>query len=213
MPLDPRSSAVAYLILRHLYDGDIIEWPIADDHPLCEIFREIEAQGFVARWDRIWPLHDRYRLTERGIATIEALYKPSGSEVLFEELRRSALAPQDRRAFLAQRGLDPGLWPILHDPSSHWSTFLESGGRYHAYVWEDQQPPRRTRRSKPSKPSKPSVARGTPVARFHQHHHHHHRDRDHLMMDREPREGLVDLDHQAPPPDVEAPEQGDYDVS
>jgi len=64
---DPRAAATAYLILRHLYDGDIIDWPSPDDHPLREVFAQLEAQGYVARWDRVWPLHDRYRLlTEKG---------------------------------------------------------------------------------------------------------------------------------------------------
>ena len=41
---DPRSTATAYLILRHLYDGDIIEWPIPDDHPQREIFAQLDVQ-------------------------------------------------------------------------------------------------------------------------------------------------------------------------
>ena len=80
---DPRATATAYLILRHLYDGDIIEWPIPDDHPLREIFMQLEAQGYVARWDRVWPLHDRYRLTEKGISSIEAVYRPAGADAFF----------------------------------------------------------------------------------------------------------------------------------
>ena len=63
---DPKQRANAYLILRHLYDGDVIEWPIDDAHPLRKIFHALEQQGYIARWDRMWPLHDRYRLTEAG---------------------------------------------------------------------------------------------------------------------------------------------------
>jgi len=146
MPLtDPSSRAVGYLVLRHLYDGDVIEWPIEDDHPLCHVFAELEAQGLIARWDRIWPLQDRYRLTENGIAAIEAVYRPEGAEAFYNELRQRNLNPQDRRAFIASRGLDPILWPVLHDPWTHWSTFQELGAPYYTYVWEDQKPLRRTR--------------------------------------------------------------------
>ena len=125
---EPQANAAAYLILRHLYDGDVIDWPIDDDHPLRMIFIALEEQGFVARWDRVWPLHDRFRLTERGIAAIEAVYQPAGAEAFFEELRRANLNPPSaRRSYLQSRGLDPMLWPLLHDPSTHWSTFATVG--------------------------------------------------------------------------------------
>jgi hypothetical protein len=96
---DPQASSTAYLVLRHLYDGDIIEWPIADDHPLRHVFAGLEAQGHIARWDRVWPLHDRYRLTEKGIATIEAVYHPAGAEAFWDDLRRRNLIPLDRRRY------------------------------------------------------------------------------------------------------------------
>ncbi len=193
---DPRSTATAYLILRHLYDGDIIEWPIPDDHPQREIFAQLEAQGYVARWDRVWPLHDRYRLTERGIAAIESVYRPAGAEAFFEDLRRRNLSPHDRRAFLQQHGLNPALWPLLHDPSTHWSTFHEVGARYHSYVWEDMQPPKRVRPTK----QKGGGGGGRPV---HHHHHHDHRRAAHLL----------DLDREANDPGHTAPGTFDYDVS
>jgi hypothetical protein len=142
---DPNAASTAFLILRHLYDGDIIDWPIPDDHPQREVFAQLEAEGYVARWDRVWPLHDRYRLTEKGIAAIEAVYQPAGAEAFFEELRRQNLRPADRRAYLQSRRLDPTLWPILHDPSTHWSTWHGMGGLYQSYVWEDQRPPVRRR--------------------------------------------------------------------
>lgn len=142
---DPNAVPLAFLILRHLYDGDIIDWPIPDDHPQRDVFAQLEAEGYIARWDRVWPLHDRYRLTEKGIATIEAVYQPAGAEAFFEELRRQNLRPADRRLYLQQRRLDPNLWPILHDPSTHWSTWYTTGGLYQQYLWEDQRPPIRRR--------------------------------------------------------------------
>src|SRR5262249_44839569 len=111
---DAQSSSIAYLILRHLYDGDVIEWPIAEDHPQQPIFAALESHRYTARWDRVWPLHDRYRLTEKGIAMIEAVYRPAGAEAFFDDLRRRNLGPPERRAFLKSRGCDPTLWPLLH---------------------------------------------------------------------------------------------------
>jgi hypothetical protein len=207
---DPRATATAYLILRHLYDGDIIEWPVPDDHPLREVFLQLEGQGYVARWDRVWPLHDRYRLTEKGIATIEAVYRPAGAEAFFEDLRRRNFGPSDRRAYLQSQGLNPALWPLLHDPSTHWSTFHTLGARYHSYVWEDMQPAKRVRPSKTQ--TKATVGRsGHGVGRAVHHHHYHHHD--------EPRphpvavSHVVDLDQQANDPGHGAPRTPDYDVS
>src|SRR5262249_34125879 len=133
--------------LRHLYDGDIIEWPIAEDHPLYHVFQALEAQGYIARWDRVWPLHDRYRLTEMGIAAIEAVYRPAGAEAFCDDRCRRNMSPPDRRAYLQAQRLDPFLWPLLHDPSTHWSTFGSTGSRYTSYIWSDQRP-RRTRAEK-----------------------------------------------------------------
>jgi len=207
---DPRATATAYLILRHLYDGDIIDWPIPDDHPLREIFAQLEAQGYVARWDRVWPLHDRYRLTEKGIAAIEAVYRPAGAEAFFADLRRRNLSPVDRRAHLQSQGLNPALWPLLHDPSTHWSTFHEIGARYHAYVWEDLQPPKRVR---PTKMKRSGMKIGSAGLRG-VHHPHHDHDDDHLR----PHPAVVvpqvvDLDQQASDPGHVAPGTLDYDVS
>jgi hypothetical protein len=94
----PERAALSYLILRQLYDGDVIEWPVGDDHPLAGVFGALEAQGYIARWDRIWPLRDRYRLTERGIAAIEAVYRPNDAEAVWQRLR--AERPKGRRAWL-----------------------------------------------------------------------------------------------------------------
>ena len=213
---NPRSAATSYLILRHLYDGDIIEWPIADDHPLRSIFEALEAQGLVARWDRIWPLSDRYRLTERGIAAIEAVYRPSGAEAFFAEVRARNLPPAERRAFVASRGLDPVVWPLLHDPHTHWSNVGEFQGQYYGYLWEDQRPPGRRKPTPPQKPKpapkpKPqkSVQRGGGGVRMPRvgHHHHHHRHGPH----HDPT--IVDLDDEAADPSYVAPVPGDYDVS
>src|SRR5262245_16965328 len=104
---DPHARPVAYMILRHLYDGDIIEWPIPDEHALHHVFQELEMQGYIARWDRVWPLQDRYRLTERGIAAIEAVYRPAGAEAFWEDLCRRNMSPADRRAYLEAQRLDP----------------------------------------------------------------------------------------------------------
>jgi hypothetical protein len=137
---DPQALSNAYLILRHLYDGDVIEWPIADDHPLRDIFTALEAQGYLARWDRTWPLHDRYRLTDKGIAAIEAVYQPAGAEAIYNDVRGRKLSAAQRRAYLQQQGHDPMLWPLLHDPSTHWDMYRQDRGRYYDWFWEDYQP-------------------------------------------------------------------------
>jgi len=194
---DPRANAVGFLILRHLYDGDVIEWPIEEEHPEHPLFAALEEQGFIARWDRIWPLRDRYRLTEKGIAAIETFYRPAGADAFFDELRRANLDPAGRRGYLQARGFDPSLWPVLHDPSAHWSTFGSEGSLYQQYVWEDQRPAKRTRHS-----SGGGGRSGGGV------HHHYHQDR---YPDIVPQ--VVDLDRQAQDPGVVGPNATDYDVS
>jgi hypothetical protein len=191
---DPQAISTAYLVLRHLYDGDVIDWPIAEDHPLHHVFAGLEAQGYIARWDRVWPLQDRYRLTEKGIATIEAVYRPSGAEQFMNQLREQKMSPAQRRAYLQQQRLDPVLWPLLHDPSTHWSNFGQTGSRYQSWFWEDQRPKqtRHARRPGTSAPRHPSP----PV---------HH--------DPQPVPYLVDLDRQAHDPTAIAPAAADYDVS
>lgn len=204
---DPRATSTAYLILRHLYDGDIIEWPIGEDHPLREVFVGLEAQGYVARWDRIWPLSDRYRLTEKGIAAIEGVYHPAGAEALFDNMRQMNLSPNDRRAYLQSHGLNPMLWPFLHDPSTHWSTFHSTPSRYWAYVWEDQSPIKKRKRMKPPKVGGGgNIGRGNVVRVHHHHHHHHHPDPPVAPY-------LVDLDRQAEDTGGTAPTGPDLDVS
>jgi DNA-binding PadR family transcriptional regulator len=121
---DPQELSTAYLILRHLYDGDVIEWPIAENHALHSVFTALESQGYVARWDRMWPRRDRYRLTEKGIATIEAVYRPAGAELVFEELRRRTPAG---RAPTCNRSVRSTPWS-LHDPSTHWDSYRDEGG-------------------------------------------------------------------------------------
>jgi hypothetical protein len=188
---DPQAISTAYLVLRHLYDGDVIEWPIADDHPLHHVFAGLEAQGYVARWDRVWPLRDRYRLTEKGIAAIEAVYRPAGSEQFLADLRGRNLPPAQRRAYLQQQRLDPVLWPILHDPSTHWTTYPQTGSRYQSFFWEDQRPPRRSRHTRPAQPTRQV----------------HHQP----IVEPQPQPYLVDLDRQDQ--GVVAPVTHDYDVS
>lgn len=190
---DPNANAIAYLVLRHLYDGDVIEWPIPEDHPHAAVLQALEQQGLVARWDRVWPLHDRYRLTENGIRAIESVYRPAGSEQLFEGLRRQNLTAEQRRAYLQAQGLDAVLWPILHDPTSHWTTYGTFPARYQQYIWEDRLPqrPRRAQQRQQQKVVKQVV-------------HHHHRPL--------PRHNLVDLDDRT---ETYVPVAGthDYDVS
>jgi hypothetical protein len=142
---DPQELSTAYLILRDIYDGGAIDWPIADDHPLRHVFAGLEVQGYLARWDRTWPLHDRYRLTDLGIATIEAVYRPAGAESIFNDVRSRNLNAAQRRAYLAQQGYDPVLWPLLHDPSTRWDMWYQDRGGYHDWFWEDQLPYRHHR--------------------------------------------------------------------
>jgi len=137
---DAQDLPTAYLILRHLYDGDAIDWPVPDDHPFRYVFAALETQGYVARWDRIWPLHDRYRLTDKGIAAIERVYQPAGAEAIFDDVRRRNLSGPQRRAYLQQQGYDPVLWPLLHDPTTHWERYRHDHGGYYDWFWDDQQP-------------------------------------------------------------------------
>lgn len=198
---DPRQQSTAYLILRHLYDGEVIEWPIDDAHPHHAVFKALEEQGYVARWDRTWPRRDRYRLTDRGIATIEAVYKPATADSTYDELRRLQMPAAQRRQFLASRGHDPLLWGLLHDPGTSWDTWEIEGGRYHRYLWEDQWP-RRYRRSHGTTVDDGDLdddgiddAAEVAAAAAAQRHHH-----------------TVDLDREAGDVQVAAP-HGDYDVS
>jgi hypothetical protein len=210
----PRNAATSYLVLRHLYEGDVVEWPLPEDHPQKRLFDALEAQGFVARWDRVWPLSDRYRLTERGIGALEAVYRPADAEAFYERIRAQNLPPAGRRAALAQARLDPVVWPILHDPFTHWSTVDADQGRYYRYFWEDQRPPLRVPpppKQPAQKAPKPQQGGGVRVVRgggFHVHQVHHH---DH--HDNHQRAVLVDLDRDAGDPDYIPPDQGDVDVS
>jgi hypothetical protein len=201
---DPQELSTAYLILRHLYDGDVIEWPIAEEHPLHSVFAALESQGYVARWDRMWPRRDRYRLTEKGIATIEAVYRPAGAELVFDELRRKNLPPPERRAYLQSLGHDPTLWSLLHDPSTHWDSYRDNGGRYTDYIWEDQRPVKRKRRGAQVKRTDTGYTDDLL-----------HDDDYHRRQQAATVPYLVDLDreaHQSTDVDVAAP-QSDYDVS
>ena len=131
---------MSFLVLRHLYDGDVIDWPLPEAHRHRPLLNLLEAQGFVARWDRIWPLTDRYRLTDKGMQRVEAMYKPQGAEAMFRHLREQNVDPVRRRTILVQARLDPWIWPLLHDPYTHWSSWLEMHGAWHDFVWEDYLP-------------------------------------------------------------------------
>lgn len=183
--------SLAYLILRHLYDGDIIEWPIPEEHPQRAIFVALEDQGYVARWDRTWPKADRYRLTEAGIAAIEAVYKPAGAETVWNDLRCANLAPAARRQHIQNMGYEPYLWSLLHDPSTQWDSYDQDGSRYWNYLYEDERPGRRHRHHVPYVPADDVVEARQP---------------QHLVdLDREVQAGLADAN-------VELP-TSDYDVS
>ncbi len=211
---DPKATSIAYLILRHLYDGDVIEWPIPDEHPQRDIFAGLETQGYVARWDRIWPLSDRYRLTEKGIALIESVYRPAGAEAFFEDIRRQNLPPKDRRAYMASRQLDALLWPLLHDPSTHWSTYGTSGSLYQTYLWEDHRPQKRTRPPSTSRGGGGGgggSGRGISMPRVVHVVEHHRTHVSHPAHASHPAH-LVDLDREAGD-SVVSPTGPDYDVS
>ena len=152
---NPRDSALGYLVLRHLHDGDIIDYPLPDDSPHVPLFQALEARGYIARWHRIWPLSDRYRLTELGVQTIESAYQPSGADEIFQQLRAQNLSPDGRRRLLQQRGLDPVLWPVLHDPYTHWLTWSDGPGPYHRYIWEDVGAATRARRREREREEEP----------------------------------------------------------
>ena len=132
----PERAALSYLILRQLYDGDVLDWPVGDEHPLAEVFAALEGQGYLGRWRRIWPLRDRYRLTEKGISAIEAVYRPGEAEAVWQRLR--AERPAGRRSVLRSGRYDPRLWPVLHDPHTHWSNWPHFRGPWYDFVWEDE---------------------------------------------------------------------------
>jgi hypothetical protein len=132
----PERAALSYLILRQLYDGDVIDWPVGDEHALADVFAALASQGYLARWRRVWPLRDRYRPTEKGIAAIEAVYRPAEAEGIWQGL--GAERPAGRRALLRARGHEPRLWPVLHDPHTHWSSWPQFRGPWYEFVWEDE---------------------------------------------------------------------------
>jgi hypothetical protein len=125
---DEQTTILELLVLRHLYEGDIVDWPLPDDHPDRALFNGLQKKGWIARWDRIWPLRDRYRLTEAGIAEIERQYDPAKAEAVLGELRKLDLKPRARAQWLRSRGYDPTVWPTLHDPYTHWETWRDDPG-------------------------------------------------------------------------------------
>lgn len=82
----------------------------------------------------------------RASRGIESVYRPAGAEAIYSDLRSRNLPAAQRRAYLVQQGYDPVLWPLLHDPTTHWEMFHRDRGRYYDWFWEDQ-PPYRHRRS------------------------------------------------------------------
>lgn len=204
---NPRNAATSYLILRELADGGVIDWPLDEADAQRPLFDGLEAGGFIVRWDRVWPLHDRYRLTEKGIQALEAVYNPGAASPLIERIRAQDLPPAQRRAQLLAVRLDPVVWPILHDPYTHWSSIRVDQGHLYRFFWEDQVAPRRKPAPrkpapKPKPPKPPKVGFGNVAARLVNVHHHHHVDGT-----------LVDLDRDADPDYIPPDPGGDVDVS
>jgi hypothetical protein len=131
------------LVLRHLYDGDIVDYPLPDDHPDRPLFDGLERKGWIARWNRMWPLRDRYRLTERGIAEIERHYDPKKAEAVLGELKSMGLPPDKRGPWLRSKGYEPESWSTLHDPYTHWETWRTDPGPNFLYVHETARAARR----------------------------------------------------------------------
>jgi hypothetical protein len=127
---------VELLVLRHLYDGDLLDYPLPHEHPDWAVFDALEQRGWIARWDRIWPLRDRYRLTEAGIAEIERHYQAERGEELLGELRAARVPAEQRRRWLRDRGVDDDVWPELHDPHTHWESVRFDGGPLRRWVDE-----------------------------------------------------------------------------
>jgi pentatricopeptide repeat protein len=137
LPEDRIRRIVGVLILRHLHDGEEIDYPIPEDHRYRAVFEELETRGLIERWDRIWPLHDRYRLTPRGMAGIVAVRRPEEADQLFEEMHERGLAPRERHEYLIQHGYDPAVWSAVNDTSVTWTDWESDPGEYWRYVCEE----------------------------------------------------------------------------
>ena len=60
--------------------------------------------------------------------------------VSYNDVRGRKLGASQRRTYLAQRGYDPVLWPLLHDPTTRWDMWPYDRGGYYDWFWEDQLP-------------------------------------------------------------------------
>lgn len=181
-----RESVIGLLVLRHLHTGNVIDYPAPESLPQIKILKTLEDNGFIERWNRLWPLADRYRLTAKGVQAIQAAYRPDNAEAVLQQLRARNLAPSARPQALRALGYDPNYWPILHDPHTHWMTWPELIGPYQRYIWEPELP--RVQAPRPAaqaRPGAPRQARPRPAPRrqggfspspshYHQHHIHHH---------------------------------------
>lgn len=136
LSLDETTVILELLVLRHLYDGDIVDYPLPTEHPDRPLFDGLERKGWIARFHRMWPLRDRYRLTDRGIQEIEGKYDPAGAEAVQSELTSLGLPPEQRGPWLRSRGYDPKIWSSLHDPYTHWETWREDPGSRFLFVNE-----------------------------------------------------------------------------
>lgn len=151
-------EGIGYLVLRHLYDGDVIDYPVPEDNELRRVFDRLERKRLIARWDRMWPMRDRYRLTEAGIAEIEKRYKPAEAEQVYSEMQSTNVPVTSRRRWLHDRGYDPFYWGAIHDPYTHWSTWGHDHGRYHRYVHEaPPEPATPAAQATPAEPAGPVV--------------------------------------------------------
>jgi hypothetical protein len=141
-----RDTTLGMLILRHLHEGDVIDYPVDSDIPQAYIFRALETSGYIERWHRIWPLHDRYRITPQGLAALQKVYQPESAQATLAQLGAQAQNPYARRQLIQGRGVDPALWGALHDPHTHWMTFHQYPGPYHRYLYADRYERRYERR-------------------------------------------------------------------
>lgn len=141
-------DVVGLLILRHLHDGGVIDYPLRDDHPAASAMAALMSRGLVAMWDRIWPLHDRYRLTPAGMEWIEATYRPGRAEAVFQELRAAGIPVEARGRWLEERGHDPLRWPAVHDPYVNWDSWTDDPGVWFLYVHDAHAQLREQRREK-----------------------------------------------------------------
>ena len=108
-----RDSVTGLLILRHLHTGNVIDHPAPEALPQARILKILEENGLIERWNRVWPMTDRYRLTEKGAQVIQGAFRPEGAEAIFQQLRSRNLPPPP-----AQAPSMRSVWTRITGPSS-----------------------------------------------------------------------------------------------